>query len=310
MVELSIVVPIYNVEQYLEECLKSIYKLDIKKEIILVNDESPDNSNKIMEKYKKLYPMDTIIINQKNKGLSGARNSGLKVAKGKYIAFIDSDDFIDTKKYEEFFNKGKHKKLDILIGTYQKYDGKKYLDVCKRDKKINNLGVITGKEFFEKSMELNSFREEIWDDIYNREFLISNNLEFKEGLLHEDVLFFIQALIKAEKVEYLDIPFYVYRQREGSIMSSLSEINYQHKLYIVNELMNLQKEINLKKLNSYLLGILWSIFRNGKKTNKKLLKELRLLNNNYTMKDYIKLYIMFMSCSKNESELKEITWRE
>ena len=97
--KLSIVVPIYNVEKYLEECLESIYKLNIKKEIILVNDESPDKSYLIIEKYKKLYPNETVIINQKNKGLSGARNSGLEIAKGKYIAFIDSDDFIGATRF-------------------------------------------------------------------------------------------------------------------------------------------------------------------------------------------------------------------
>lgn len=299
MVELSIVVPIYNVEQYLEECLESIYKLNIKKEIILVNDESPDNSHKIMEKYKKLHPMDTTIVNQRNKGLSGARNSGLRVAKGKYIAFIDSDDFIDTKKYEEFFNKGKHKKLDIIIGNYQKYDGKKYLDVCKRDKKINNFGVINGKEFFEKSMELNSFKEEVWDDIYNREFLINNNLKFKEGLLHEDTLFFIQALIKAEKVEYLDIPFYIYRQRDDSIMSIQNYKNQQHKIFIVNELIKLQNEVKIKSLSKYSLDLLWNVFRNQREVNLKLLNKL-IFKEKYSLKSYLKILIMYTLSLKHK----------
>lgn len=293
---LSIIVPIYNVEKYLEECLESIYKLNIKKEVILVNDESPDNCHLIIEKYKKLYLNETIIINQKNKGLSGARNTGLQIAKGEYVAFIDSDDFIDTKKYEEFFNKGKNQDLDIIIGTYQKYQDGEYLKLCKRDKSINSLGKITGKEFFEKSMELNSFREEVWDDIYKREFLIKNNLKFKERLLHEDTLFFIQALSKAKKVEYIDIPFYIYRQREGSIMSTFSYKNHQHRILIIKELIDFQNKenIKLKGLNRYLLNLLWSIFRKKNGVNIKLLNKL-LLREIYCIKSYIKVVIMYLA---------------
>ncbi|WP_407536955.1 glycosyltransferase [Cetobacterium somerae] len=301
MIELSIVVPVYNVEKYLEECLKSIYKLNIKKEVILVNDESPDNSYLIINEYQKLYPNETILVNQNNKGLSGARNAGLEIAKGEYVAFIDSDDFIDTKKYEEFFNKGKNQDLDIIIGTYQKYQDGEYLKLCKRDKSINSLGKITGKEFFEKSMELNFFREEVWDDIYKREFLIKNNLKFKERLLHEDTLFFIQALSKAKKVEYIDIPFYIYRQREGSIMSTFSYKNYQHRVLIIKELIEFQEKesIKLKGLNEYLLNILWSIYRIKNEINIELLNKL-FLKETYCVKSYIKIMIMYLAKFKCE----------
>lgn len=300
--KLSVVIPIYNVEQYLEECLESIYKLNIKKEVILVNDESPDNSYKIIEKYKKLYYEETIVINQKNKGLSGARNSGLKVASGEYIAFIDSDDFIDTKKYEEFFKKGQKEDLDIILGTYIKYKDGKYLERYKRNSNINLLGVITGKEFFEKSIKMNSFREEVWDDVYKREFLLKNDLKFKEGLLHEDTLFSIQALIKARKVKYIDIPFYIYRQREGSIMSMLNYKNYQHKILIINELIELQKNGNIKLegLYKYLLNILWDIFIRGNYISIELLNKL-FLKEIYSIKTYIKIILMYLgkiNCKK------------
>ena len=299
--ELTLIVPIYNVKDYLEECLSSIYHLNIDKEIILVNDESPDNSYIIMEKYKRLYPKETIIINQKNKGLSGARNSGLRKASGKYVAFIDSDDFIDTKKYENFFNKGKNKELDIIIGNYQKYQDGEYLELCKRDESIKFLGEVTGKEFFEKSIELNSFKEEVWDDIYEREFLIKNNLKFRERLLHEDTLFFIQALSKAKKVEYIDIPFYIYRQREGSIMSSFSYKNHRHRVFIVEKLIEFQEKenIKLKGLNKYLLNLLWEIFKTKNGVNIRLLNKL-FLREVYCIKSYIKIMIMYLSGVKSK----------
>lgn len=289
---LTIVIPIYNVEKYLEECLESVYNLNLNKEIILVNDESPDNCYKIIDKYKKLYSDETIVINQKNKGLSGARNSGLKIAKGKYIAFIDSDDFIDTQKYEEFFKKGKDENLDIIMGTYKKYKTDKELEICERDKKISSIQITTGKKFFEKSMELNSFREEVWDDIYNREFLIKNNLKFKEGLLHEDALFFIQALAKAERVKYIDIPFYIYRQREDSIMSTQNYKNQQHRIFIVNELIKLQNETKIKSLNKYSLNLLWNVFINQREVNLNLLNKL-IFKEKYSLKSYLKILIMY-----------------
>ncbi|MGL6168669.1 MAG: glycosyltransferase, partial [Fusobacteriaceae bacterium] len=115
--ELSIIVPIYNVEIYLRECLESLYKIKgIKKEIILVNDGSKDNSYKIIEEYKEKYPDITKVINKTNGGLSSARNSGLKEATGEYISFIDSDDFVDHLMFEEFFKLAIKDKVEVAVG--------------------------------------------------------------------------------------------------------------------------------------------------------------------------------------------------
>lgn len=291
---LSIIVPIYNVEKYLDECLKSIYRLNIKKEVILVNDESPDDSYLIIDRYKRLYPDETIVINQKNKGLSGARNSGIDIAQGKYISFIDSDDFIDVEKYQNFFNNIKNRDLDILLGNYKIYKEGEKIKLCQRDEKIKNLGIITGKDFFEKSIVVNSFKDEVWDNIYSREFLIKNNLRFKENLLHEDTLFFIQALGKARKVEFLDIPFYFYRQRYGGIMSKLTLKNYQHWIFIITNLIELQKTIKFKGLDRFLLNMLWVIYRRENMVNIVILKKL-IFKDVYTLKDYVKICIMYFS---------------
>ncbi|WP_052191760.1 glycosyltransferase [Cetobacterium sp. ZWU0022] len=291
-IDLSIIVPIYNVEEYLEECLKSIYKLNIKKEIILVNDESPDNSKIIIEKYKELYPEETIVINQKNKGLSGARNSGLERAKGEYISFIDSDDYIDTQKYEQLFEKVKNQNLDIIVGDYLKFENNQIFQGRRVDEQIKKMEIVTGKEYLEKCIRFNSFREEVWDDIFNREFLIKNNLKFKEKLLHEDTLFFIQALAKAKKVKYFDVKFYMYRQRQGSIMSTLKLKNYQHKIYIANEILNYNREWNVEGLHGYLINTLWYIYRNEKYINKNLIREILKKQKKYSIKIWIKIILM------------------
>ena len=95
-IELSIIIPVYNVELYLRKCLDTIYPLQMKKEVILIDDGSQDNSFGIMQEYKDKFPEETIIISQENKGVSAVRNRGLEVALGKYVAFLDSDDFINT----------------------------------------------------------------------------------------------------------------------------------------------------------------------------------------------------------------------
>lgn len=117
-IKLSIVVPVYNVEKYIERCLKSLCELNIENEIIVVNDGSIDSSVQIVEKFKEKYINENIIIvNQENKGLSGARNTGIRKANGEYISFIDSDDFVDTEKYKEIINKTIENNLDVGLGN-------------------------------------------------------------------------------------------------------------------------------------------------------------------------------------------------
>lgn len=223
--ELSIIVPIYNVEEYLQECLESLYKIEgISKEIILVNDGSPDNSWKIMEEFKAKFPGETVIVNKENGGLSSARNAGIRAAKGKYISFIDSDDFVDPEAFQEFFKLGTAENPDVVIGNMKYYMDGITGDPLFRSQKVKDSGLMTGIEFFALLFDKEKcFREEVVDDLYRRDFLIENNLFFTEGILHEDSEFTPKVYLKAEKAKYIDIPFYFYRQRSGSIMNVLSE---------------------------------------------------------------------------------------
>ena len=195
--DISIIVPIYNVEEYLVECLKSIYKIEnLRYEVILVNDGSKDKSYKIMEDFKALYPNQTVLINKENGGLSSARNAGLRVAKGRYVSFIDSDDFIDTVEFEKFVIEGIKSRVDIAVGNMRYY-----------------VPGRIGEPLFRSKL----------DDIYRRDFLIKNNLFFNEEIVHEDSEFTTLAYLRAKKIKYIDKAFYFYRQREGSIMNKVSE---------------------------------------------------------------------------------------
>lgn len=298
-IDLSIIVPIYNVEKYIEECLKSIYSIqNISKEVILVNDKSSDNSYKIIEKYKKKYPLETKIINHKiNKGLSEARNSGLKIAKGKYISFIDSDDMILYKEYEECFLLNKNYDLDIILGNGKYYKNKIIKERFFREIKIIKLGITTGKNLLKNMLELNNYYEMVWLNFYKRDFLIRNNINFYKGLLHEDALFTFLVLLKANKVKYVNKEFYLYRQREGSIMSRVSLKNEKHRLFICKNLTDIifkeKKELDCCFFR-YIFNLYWGVFSRNKLQNKKVLYKILFLKTN-SFKFFIKKIILIIS---------------
>lgn len=293
MVELSIIVPVYNVEEYLEECLNSIYKTKIEKEVILINDGSSDNSLRILEMYKKKYFKETIIINQKNKGLSGARNEGLKIAKGNYISFIDSDDLILPDIYERIYKKGKEQNLDIIIGTGSYYYNNREIKKFKRNKRLNKIGIVSGKEYLIRSSKLRSYREEVWDNFYSREFLLKNDLKFKEGIYHEDVLFSFQAFMKSEKVKFYDEPFYLYRQRENSIMKNIKLKNYEDKKIILFEMLKIMETEKFYEFSKQPIALYLDIVKKIKFTSGDILKKLIWLKNRDLMDNYRLLKILY-----------------
>ena len=258
--ELSLIVPIYNVEEFLRECLDSLYKIKgIEKEIILVNDGTKDNSMDIIREYEAKYPEITVVVDKPNGGLSSARNAGLKIAKGEYISFIDSDDFIDTELFEKFYHEGVKDKLDIIIGNAIYYKDGVVGNELFRSPAVKEGKILTGLEFLDLSFEKpKCFREEVWDDIYRREFLLENNLFFYEGLIHEDSLFTPLAYIKAKKVRFIDAPFYFYRQRVGGIMSKVDQrsIDSLEKIcmLLIDEYEKLQSEVGKKSLSKLIIS--------------------------------------------------------
>lgn len=111
---LSIIVPVYNVERYLEECLNSLLRLKMEKEIIVVNDGSKDGSLELLKRYESMKLENFLVINKENEGLSEARNVGMRAARGRYIYFIDSDDFIDPVKFEELYSEGMKNNVEFI----------------------------------------------------------------------------------------------------------------------------------------------------------------------------------------------------
>lgn len=222
-IDISVIIPVYNVELYLEECLNSVLNQSFKSyEIICVNDASTDRSLKILEQYSELY--EIVIINHSiNQGLSAARNTGMQYAKGKYIFFLDSDDMIVPETLEELYMCAEKNSLDEVYFNMQ-YIYEKGLEyqMMKSPKQYKEYGgVLSGQEMFCKFSEDKAYKIEAWRQFYRREFLERNNLKFYEGILHEDNLFSFMCAMKSERVMNINKEFYIYRKRNNSIMTTI-----------------------------------------------------------------------------------------
>ena len=237
---LSIIIPVYNSEKYLEECLISIVNQSLKDfEIICINDGSTDNSLKILEKFAE-QDSRIRIINQQNQGQGYARNAGLEAAAGDYVGFIDSDDYISPDFYEKLYKY----KDDIVLSTKRKYliDGKlKTKDFKAKDK--NSLIMKNCN---------------IYNKIYSKEFLLNNNIKFY-GKTNpaEDNYFSVKAILKAESIKIINGGTYFYRVVEGSTIHKTFSRDGFEILNIMKEIKNFNPDLEIldskinQELNSF-----------------------------------------------------------
>ena len=220
MAEISIIVPVYNVEKYLENCIESILNQTFKDfELILVDDGSTDNSGKICDIYKKK-DSRIKVIHKNNGGLSSARNAGIDVAGGKYIGFVDSDDSIHPKMYETLYDLISKYNSDIAICNFKNI----YNMLYKEYEEIEMNGII---EMSNIEAINNLYDSTIglrlrvsWNKLYNK--YLFNDIRFELGRVHEDEFIAHKILYKSNKVVYIDRELYYYLQREGSIMHDKS----------------------------------------------------------------------------------------
>lgn len=212
----SIIVPVYNVESYLKPCLDSlIHQRNRNVEIIAVNDGSTDHSATILQNYAVLDARVTV-IHQTNKGLSGARNTGLLHAKGDYIIFVDSDDVVDKTLVERCVYSFDTHKSDLVIFNHAVFnDGSKQI---QQQRKELSSGLMNTASFLKCTLHLATHTwNPVWLYAYKKSFLDTYNLRFYEGILHEDILFTPQALSYANSITVVPDVLYFYRKRAGSI---------------------------------------------------------------------------------------------
>lgn len=218
-VTISVIIPVYNVELYLRDCLNSLVSQSSSFfEIILVNDGSTDHSRKICEEYCSQYS-NMVLIDQDNQGLSSARNTGLKYANGDYIAFVDSDDYITDDMNESLQELLLKMKVDILYYNADVLDELhgEYTEYLIRSKFLNGY-IMKGIEYLEKCYP-DDYRCSACLAAYKKDFLDKNNIFFPYGLFYEDNIFFIKTVLRAESVLCVPNCFYIRRLRNDSIMT-------------------------------------------------------------------------------------------
>lgn len=241
MDKISIIVPIYNVEKYLRECIDSIINQTyINLEIILINDGSTDTSLKICEEYAKKNNKIKLIT-KKNGGAGDARNVGLDYATGDYIMFVDSDDFLPNDCCEILYNAIKDTEYEFITANYAftNYDGIPWKKPMFSEKNENTILEI---DDYKKSYYL--VNSSVCNKIFKKEFIDKNNLKFEVGLLAEDAVFTTLAFLKTKKTYYVKNVVYYYRQRavKKDIISTsfnctidfFSKINRAYKIIYEN----------------------------------------------------------------------------
>ncbi|MBW9145262.1 glycosyltransferase [Clostridium sp. CM027] len=205
-INLSIIVPVYKTERYLEQCLDSIVNQTLKNfEIIIVNDGSPDDSEVVIKRFLEKYS-NIKYLKKINGGLSSARNLGIKNAKGKFIGFVDSDDYIDINMYGKMFEKALENNSDIVICD-MKYD-LNGIDVS--DTQFKDFGILDKNQTLLKYLNNTYFRSHAQNKIYNRKLF--DNILFPEGKLFEDVATFYKLVHNSKKISFINEKLYCYNQ--------------------------------------------------------------------------------------------------
>ncbi len=239
-VSISIIVPIYNVEKELPRCVESLIGQTHKNlEIILVDDGSPDNCPAMCDEYAKK-DSRIRVIHKENGGLSDARNAGILAATGKWLLYVDSDDYIEADSCEKLLSVAEREDVDFVQGAYEAIS---YANECRKTKvyrcSIPHAGndIYQAREFLIYSIKHDEVVFSAWCRLYRRDFVLSNNLLYAKGLLFEDLQLFPFLFFAAKKIAYIDYPFYKYFLRESSIIQSKpNERKRKSTIKIFNEM--------------------------------------------------------------------------
>lgn len=239
--KVSIIVPVYNVEKYLNKCIDSILSQTFEDyELILVDDGSTDSSSQICDEYSRKDNRITV-VHKKNGGSSSARNAGLDIAKGKYISFIDSDDYIDNRYIEILYRDIFNNKAEISICENIMF--KKYVE--KIPESINtNINILSSKNALLNLYGKNRMTYVIvWGKMYKKSLF--NNIRFPLNKINEDSFIIYKLYLKSEKIIYNSSKLYFYRQTENSIMNK----KFTKKNF--DDLEAFEEQINFYKINEY-----------------------------------------------------------
>ena len=243
-VDISIIIPVYNTADYLDDCLQSILPQSEGAEIILIDDGSTDTSPELIKRYEERF--DNIrSIRQPHQLQGAARNKGLLSARGKYIIFLDSDDMMAGDAVQNLRKKMNERPYDFvtfdaeIIGD--KKEGKSYAEYDRQGKV--NTGIYTGPKFWSEYARKGLIPYTCWSMILRKSFIDSNTMSFQEGIFYEDNVWVAKAFLNAGEICFLPEKFYIYRQRKNStINSSFSAEHLHSSISVIENLLALDKE--------------------------------------------------------------------
>lgn len=271
MPKFSIIIPVYNVEKYLKKCLDGVFNQTYKDyEVIVVNDGTKDNSMDIVKDY------NVKVINQKNQGLSAARNAGVKKAIGDYLIFLDSDDYWEKNLLKELSKSLKNNPDLVRFQINEVYEDGKVIPY-QEESFIN----LPGPDAFKKIVKYH-FVENAWCYAISKKYYLENKFEFKPGTIHEDFGLIPLVIMKAKRVNSINYLGYNYLQRQGSIMSNKNYEKtkkkvadmYLHYNYLIEETNKL--DVDTTTFKSFIANsLILKITELNHKDYKEYLKRIR-----------------------------------
>ena len=253
---LSVIVPVYNTEKYLEKCLDSLVNQTLQDiEIIAVNDGSTDKSGEICDEYSRK-DSRVKVSHIRNSGQSVARNKGLDISQGEYVLFVDSDDYLcDREIIGKFIDILSSRKCDLIYTSYCRFnDGneEKITEILPINLTNRDIENKLGKDILSDLINKNSFHHAPYLKVCRRDFILNNNLYFREGYYHEDAEWSFKVFYYAKKIVIYNETWYMRRMRENSTITSRDEKSVCKKLcdrlIIANELIKFFEERNVSKI--------------------------------------------------------------
>lgn len=251
--KISVIIPVYNVEEYLEKCLESVINQTYKNlEIIIVDDGASDICKQICEKYEQKDKRITV-IHTPNQGIASARNTGIKNITGDFIGFVDSDDIVHKTMFEELYNCIKEKQADIAICQYEPFYAEK--KIIEKNEENEQIQEYQNEDGIKELLKDNKIASHLWNKLYKKE--LWKDIYFPEGKTLEDIAVMYKIFAKSNKIECMDKKLYYYRQRGTSILGNVNEKLIQDFAEIVQirsedlqvQYPMLKKEIAYNKIN-------------------------------------------------------------